>query len=273
MVQRICYDCRVDSGSFSKLECRMGLIRRFIPRPLQPALLRTVPLVKRVFYFGFRRYCPICRSWLRTFTTHHPQSASRPDASCPVCGSVERQRLAWLIITRKTKLLDSTPKRMLHVAPEPELARRFARIPKLDYISGDLDDARAMVKMDITDIQYPDQSFDVVFCSHVLEHVPDDRKALREFYRILRPRGWALIQVPLISDKTFEDFSVTDPAERERVFGHPAHVRKCGPDYKERMEQAGFEVTCFVPGDVLTEKNAQRTKVIGQTVFLCKKAP
>lgn len=146
------------------------------------------------------------------------------------------------------------------MAPEPELARRFVRIPELEYISGDLDDAHAMVKMDITDIQYPDHSFDVIFCSHVLEHVPDDRKALREFYRILRPRGWAMIPVPLISDKTFEDFSATDPAERERVFGHPTHVRKCGPDYKERMEQAGFKVTCFVPGDVLTEKKRPTDK-------------
>ena len=93
------------------------------------------------------------------------------------------------------------------------------------YLTSDIRHPRAMVKMDITDIQYPDNPFDVIYCSHVLEHVPDDRRALSEFYRILKPTGWAILLVPIIAEKTFEDPSITDPSERLKLFGQADHVR------------------------------------------------
>ena len=99
-----------------------------------------------------------------------------------------------------------------------------------------------MVEMDITDIQYPDDSFDAIYCSHVLEHVPDDAKAMSELYRVLKPGGWAILAVPIRGDTTFEDPTTTEPEERERLFGQSDHVRYYGKDFKDRLEAAGFEV-------------------------------
>jgi SAM-dependent methyltransferase len=106
---------------------------------------------------------------------------------------------------------------------------------------------RAMVRMDITDIQYPKDTFDVIYCSHVLEHVVDDRKAMREFHRVLRPDGWALLLVPITVEKTFEDPSVTDPEERLSVFGQEDHVRCYGPDYVERLRNPDSRFVSFAP--------------------------
>ena len=101
-----------------------------------------------------------------------------------------------------------------------------------------------MVKMDITDIQYPDASFDVIVCYHVLEHVPDDRLAMREMRRVLKPGGWAILQSPLRVEleKTYEDFSITAPEERERAFGQRDHVRLYGRDYEQRLQESGWIV-------------------------------
>jgi SAM-dependent methyltransferase len=131
---------------------------------------------------------------------------------------------------------------MLHIAPEPQLSRLFKKRPYLQYLSGDIDSPEAMVKMDITDIRDSDASFDVIYCSHVLEHVPDDRKAMAEFYRVLKPGGWAVLQVPITAEVTLEDPSVTSPEERERLFGQCDHVRRYGQDYVERLRSARFTV-------------------------------
>ncbi len=117
-------------------------------------------------------------------------------------------------------------------------------MPNLDYISADLDSPLAMVKMDITNILYEDNSFDVILCSHVLEHVVDDQKAMRELFRVLKPGGWAILGSPmdLNRDKTFEDPNIVSPEDQIRTFGYPGHVRIYGRDYKERLEKAGFAV-------------------------------
>jgi ubiquinone/menaquinone biosynthesis C-methylase UbiE len=113
---------------------------------------------------------------------------------------------------------------------------------KGNYISADLLSPRAMIKMDITDIQFSDDYFDAIYCSHVFEHVPDDRKAMREFYRVLNPDGWAILLVPISGEKTVEDASVSDPSERLRLFGQEDHIRMYGRDYIDRLHEAGFTV-------------------------------
>jgi hypothetical protein len=149
----------------------------------------------------------------------------------------------WLYLLHETNLLSAPTKRMLHFAPEPTIAQRLSEHPAIDYLSGDLDPALAMEKVDITDIQYPDDSFDVVCCSHVLEHVPDDRRAIRELFRVLRPGGWAIIQVPIWRATTDEDPAVTDPAQRTERFGQFDHARAYGKDdYPSRLAAAGFHV-------------------------------
>ncbi len=134
---------------------------------------------------------------------------------------------------------------MLHVAPELCFIDRFESLENLDYITGDIESPLAEVKMDVHDIPFENDSFDIVFCNHVLEHVADDFKAMSEIHRVLKPGGWAILQIPFfdpIPDITFEDPSITDPKERDKVFGQDDHVRLYGKDYPERLEQAGFKV-------------------------------
>lgn len=198
------------------------------------------PLENRIRYLGRKRYCPICRSHASRFLPHG--LIERSEARCPYCGSLERHRLVWLFMERRTDLFAPPRKRMLHVAPELCMVSRLRRARHVDWLTADLKMTHAMVRMDVTQIQFPDDSFDVIYCSHVLEHVPDDTRAMREFARVLRPGGWAILQVPITAVATFEDPAVTDPAERERLFGQWDHVRRYGPDYADRLAAAGFQV-------------------------------
>lgn len=246
-----------------------GLIRRYAPKALVGPLLRALGVVKKLVYFGFGRYCPVCGSNVRSFQKTGVNK--RPDGRCPVCGAPERLRLAWLFLDRRSELFDRPSKKILHIAPEERVAQKLRAIAGEDYISADLDESRAMVKMDVTQIDYPDNSFDIIYCSHVLEHVGDDHKAIREFYRVLADDGFAIVQVPITADVTFEDASVTDPAERERVFGQYDHLRRYGPDVKQRLENAGFQVRLITPSDFQDVKNVSKMALKNSTLFLCEK--
>jgi ubiquinone/menaquinone biosynthesis C-methylase UbiE len=178
----------------------------------------------------------------------------------------------WLYMNQKTSLFDGNQKKMLHVAPEPQLSELIQKADYISYLSADLYAPNVMVKMDITDIQYPDNSFDVIYCSHVLEHIPDDRKAMREFYRVLKPGCWAILHVPINADKTFEDPNVIDPKERERLFGQFDHVRHYGLDYKDRLIEAGFSVTVDPFVRELDSRNVRRFGLMREeNVYLCRK--
>ncbi len=188
------------------------------------------------------RECPIC-GWEGERFERGGRNL-RLDALCPKCRSLERQRLVWLYLLTETDLLSGpAPQRVLHIAPEPALSRRLAERPWVDQLTADLDPRDVMVRMDVTAIDYPDDSFDVVYASHVLEHVPDDAAAMRELHRVLRPSGWGILQVPISAPVTDEDPTITDPAERARRFGQDDHVRHYGPDYADRLARAGFQVT------------------------------
>jgi SAM-dependent methyltransferase len=181
----------------------------------------------------------------------------------------------WLYLNSKTNLFDGKPKTMIHVAPESCLESRFRQRLRDGYLTADLVNPRARIKMDITQIQYPDQSFDVIYCSHVLEHVPDDRKAMREFLRTLKPDGWAILLVPITATKTLEDPSITTPEERLRQYGQADHVRRYGPDYLDRLKEVGFQVSVSHVQDLVSPEQAVRmglTKASGE-IFFCAKPP
>ena len=131
---------------------------------------------------------------------------------------------------------------MLHAAPEYFLKDRLQKSSCINYISTDLDQY-AMLQMDLTNIYFPDETFDVIYTSHVLEHILDDRKAMRELYRVLKTGGWAILNVPIGAEVTYEDPSVVDPDERERIFGQWDHVRIYGQDYYDRLRESGFTVS------------------------------
>ena len=174
----------------------------------------------------------------------------RLNCRCPRCRSRDKERLLYLYLVNDTDIFDENV-RLLHVAPERNLSKAFSKHRNIDYLTADINpnagSGQVMVKMDITDIQYDDDSFDAIVCCHVLEHVLDDRKAISEFYRTLRPGGWAILQVPvaLSLDTTIEDPTATTREARERVFGQANHVRLYGKDYKNRLEEAGFSVEEF----------------------------
>jgi len=206
-------------------------------------------LKKRVRHFGVSRYCPCCRSFLRSFGPHpapQPGRVTRPEAKCPVCGALERHRLMELFLVHRTDLFDGRPKSLLHIAPEPVFARRFKAIANLRYVSIDIEaPRRPSLLADITRLPFASGTFDVIYCSHVLEHIPDDHAAMREMHRLLKPTGWSILQVPLRQGRlTYEDPSITTPEARLAAFGQHDHVRDYGDrDYATRLEAAGFAVT------------------------------
>lgn len=220
---------------------------------------------------GQRKTCPVCKETAERFMSYG--SPPRLEARCPTCGALERHRLLWLFLTRETDFFDGRPKRVLHVAPEAVLESRFQTIPRIDYLTADLHDPQAMEVMDVTRIGHPDQSFDVIFCSHVLEHVEDDRQAMREFHRTLRDGGWAILLVPITADHTVEDPSVTAPEERKRLFGQADHVRRYGPDYAERLREAGFSVSVRSVSDIVAAEDRAEYAIpdgVGP-MYLCSK--
>lgn len=185
--------------------------------------------------------CPCCGALARSFRPHGV--TQHPNRKCPTCGSLERNRLQWLFLHGKTNLFRDRLK-VLHFAPEGGLQKRLLAAPNLTYHSADLSSKRAAEHFDICAIPYPDDTFDVILCSHVLEHVPDDRKAMAELFRVMKPGGWGLIEVPYTSSlaETLEDPTVTSDEERTRLFGQKNHLRRYGRDYFERLRSAGFEV-------------------------------
>jgi ubiquinone/menaquinone biosynthesis C-methylase UbiE len=144
----------------------------------------------------------------------------------------------------------------------------------LEYITADIESPLALMKMDITDIPFEDNSFDVILCNHLLEHVEDDRKAMREMYRVLRKNGWAIMQphIEIKRASTLEDSSVTSPEERERLFNQRDHIRVYGLDYANRLEEAGFmvHVEPYLKG-VEKEKLEKFSLSVNEDIYLCKK--
>ena len=212
-----------------------------LPEGAQRPIRRLTHLARGLPYYGSGRWCPVCDRSSRRFTA--AGVVPRPDAGCFHCGAVERHRFVWLYFARQTDLFDGAPKKMLHVAPEEAFQEPLRKHLGDGYLTADLDGTRAMVRMDVTDIRYPDRTFDVIYCSHVLEHVSDDRRAMREFRRVLKDDGWAILLVPITVDVTFEDPAVVTPEDRLRAFGQSDHVRSYGADYIDRLQESGFDVT------------------------------
>ncbi|MCB1786259.1 MAG: methyltransferase domain-containing protein [Gammaproteobacteria bacterium] len=186
-------------------------------------------------------HCPVCGHAAAQFD---PVGVQRPrhNAKCPACGAYERHRLVWWYLCEQGLVADGM--RVLDVAPMPAMARALQRGFDLQYVSIDSGPRPAGARMDLERLAFGQAVFDGIVCMHVLEHVDDDRKALRELARVLRPGAWAVLMVPINErmPHTDEDPSVTDPAERERRFGQSDHVRLYGADYLQRCSDAGFRM-------------------------------
>ena len=208
-----------------------------------------------IFPWYFRKECPFCHSRFHRFEdggisepiltkTHCIGGGYRHNVTCPRCSSTDRERLLYLFLKSSTPLFSQRLK-VLHVAPEPRLQRILSAQSFLEYITADLSAALVMIRVDLVKAGLRSNLFDVIICNHVLEHISDDGKAMKELLRILKPDGWAILQVPLslsLTD-TLEDPNVTDPQERRRRYGQEDHVRiYAAHDYRLRLEKAGFRL-------------------------------
>ena len=212
-----------------------------IPRP---ALIQLSILARPVIYQIFKGnnfYDPIDGRSYRRFLPYG-YGKQRANALSPGTLSLERHRQMWLYLQNETQFFTEKLK-VLHIAPEQEFLRRFKKMVNLDYTSADLFSPIVDVKADILDLPFADNSFDVIICNHVLEHIVEDRKAMSELYRVMKPGGWGILQVPMKNslEKTYEDFTITDPKERQKHFGQYDHVRWYGMDYFDRLRSVGFQ--------------------------------
>jgi SAM-dependent methyltransferase len=228
-------------------------------------------IIKKARYFGISNYCPICCSYLKRFYPFG--DPPRENAQCPVCKSLERHRLIWMFFrVKKNYLINKFNITLLHFAPEHALRNKFLKMKNINYINGDLYRSEVIVKFDIRILPFLTESIDLIYCCHVLEHIDEDLKAMKEMHRILKHRGAAIIQVPITAKQTLEDLSVTDPTERKRIYGQSDHVRRYGPDIKGRLISAGFSITILSAVDLLGLKSINRLGINkSHQIFICNK--
>ena len=167
----------------------------------------------------------------------------RSNVLSPGTLSLERHRLMWLYLKQETNFFTENAK-VLHIAPEQSFIDRFRKLKNLDYTTSDLESPLADVKADICDLPFENNTYDIIFCNHVLEHIPDDAKAMSELFRVMKPGGYGILQVPISYQRevTYEDPTITSREDRQREFGQYDHVRVYGMDYYTRLENAGFIV-------------------------------
>ncbi len=213
-----------------------------IPRPLLIRLSYIIRPILAFFLKGNKHIDPIDGKGFKTFLPYG-YGTQRNNVLSPSTLSLERHRLLWLYLQNKTDFF-STNKKVLHFAPEQAFYKRFRRMPNLDYTTTDLNSPLADVKADICNLPFKNDSYDVIFCNHVLEHIPNDTKAMQELYRVLKPNGMGFFQIPqdLSREFTFEDDTITDKKERAKIFGQYDHVRVYGRDYFDKLRSVGFKV-------------------------------
>jgi len=242
-----------------------ALVLRRLPREFAHDCGMKSPIRKLLANFralalrGRRFRCPLCSGEYRRFLS--AGNPPRANAMCPGCASLERHRLLWLALQQGWNEGGlAAGVHLLHVAPEPVLAAQLAQRFE-QYVSIDLEGKQAMQAMDVTDLSFTDESFDAVVCNHVMEHVPNDRAAIAELFRVLKPGGWGSIQVPMLGEATKEDLSITDPAQRRRLYGQEDHVRMYGRDFMERLREAGFNVLVLPKQDLADPIELSRISV------------
>jgi SAM-dependent methyltransferase len=238
--------------------------------PLTPRrLLRAVARWRQIFANrGNAVECPVCGHCFARFR----DDWNRPNALCWRCGSHERHRALWLYLTHRPEYLLGASS-LLHFAPEWCLERRLRAQPNLRYVTADLDPGKGELQLDITALALPDGAVDAIICSHVLEHVEDDEAAMRELRRVVAPEGWVIVMVPLDTRRshTYEDQSITDPADRLREFLQHDHVRLYAPDIADRLTQAGFNVTVErVVHDAGPDVASRYRLIESDYVFVCR---
>lgn len=216
----------------------------FVPRPILIKVSFWIRPIIAWYLKGNKFTDPIDDKSFRKFLPYG-YGKQRENALSPSTLSLERHRLMWLFLNDETDFFTSTRQlKVLHIAPEQCFLDIFRQQKNLEYITSDLESPIADVKADICDLPFKNNEFDVVFCNHVLEHIPDDKKAMHELYRVMKKDGFGIFQIPqdLSRAITFEDNTITDKNERAKIFGQYDHVRVYGRDYFDKLRAVGFKV-------------------------------
>lgn len=255
---------------------------KIIPRRIRLLLSRFLTFCRKNLYLqifrGWSYFCPFC---FHSFYKFFPAGSRaeilkekgvigggyRFNVACPFCSSTDRERLVYLFLQEKSLIFSHM--RILHVAPEKNIQIIFQGA-SIEYFSVDICSPLAQFKMDIQSLEFPDNYFDAIICNHVLEHIVDDKKAMSELFRVLRPGSWAILQVPYspFLEETFEDFSIVDERKREEVFGQSDHVRIYGLDYVKRLQDVGFQVRQEKLSKDVYSRFALNPK---ESIFFCRK--
>ena len=218
------------------------IVLNIIPRNLLTRLSFILKPLIKIYLYGKKHVDPIDGSSFRKFLPYG-YNKIRPHALSPSTFSLERHRLLWLYLKKETNFFNKKIK-VLHFAPEVAFLKKFKKLKNISYVTIDLNSHLADIKADICNLPIKSNSYDFILCNHVLEHITDDKKAMKELYRVLRKDGIGIFQVPLNMSckKTYEDSTITDPKERNKAFGQYDHVRVYGMDFFERLKDVGFKV-------------------------------
>ena len=247
-------------------------VLRHIPRKFIQLFAHRLIKIYSLFLSGNKVHCPVCNHSFSKFLPYG-RLEPRENALCPSCLSLERHRLMHLFLKNETNFYTEKP-RVLHVAPEYCFIDRFEKYLGDQYITADIESPLAKVRMDLHHIPFEDNSFDVVFCNHVLEHVTDDVRCMQEIRRVLKPTGFALCQSPQRYDlaTTYEDASITDPKEREIHFLQDDHLRIYGRDFGQQLEKSGFKVVPLNMIEKLGLAESQRMALpLEEIIYKCQK--
>jgi SAM-dependent methyltransferase len=248
---------------------------RTIPRPILIKMSLLFRHVAPIVYYGKKYEDPISGKTYRKFLPYgYSGKAKRKNALCPGSLSLERHRLLWLYLKEKSNFFTAPNLKLLHIAPEQCFYKLFRAQKNLTYVTADLNSPIADVKMDLHHAPFKDNEFDVIFCNHVLEHVDDDRQCMRELYRVMKPGGWGIFQVPqdINREKTYEDKSIVTEEEREKHFWQKDHVRLYGLDYPDRLREAGFKITTIDYTKELSPEMVERYRLpVGELLYICRK--
>ena len=211
----------------------------------------------------------------KSFSTFLPYGYNnlRKNALSPSTFSLERHRLLWLYLKNETGVFSKKIK-LLHFAPEQAFYKSFKKLSNIQYDTIDINSPLAMIKADICDLPIKDNTYDFILCNHVLEHILDDNKAISELHRVLKKDGVGIFQVPIDMKKefTFQDDSITDKKERNKIFGQYDHVRVYGKDYFTKLKNAGFKVEEVDYTKNLSKDEIYRFSIVkGEIIPVCTK--
>ena len=246
-----------------------------LPRPLLIRLSYIFRIFAPALYRGNAVSCPVCEKSFSKFLSYGSEVAHRDNVLCPYDLTLERHRLMWLYLKNHSNFFTQANLAVLHMAPEQCFIDRFKAQQNLNYLTADIVSPIADMHFDLHQIPLENDRFDVVFCNHVMEHVQDPIQCMSELFRVLKPGGWAIMQVPqdFTRETTYEDPSIVSEADREKHYWQKDHVRLFGKDYPSYLERVGFQTTAFDLNAHYTQEEIARFRLMKEEVLYIFKKP